>query len=71
MTTNKSTYKAYVQNESGAGEFSGSSFNLAQLKAEVRAKYGAGWIVTIDKIEHDGEDGWFAPVEVAHFTLRK
>jgi hypothetical protein len=68
---NKSTYKAYVQNDSGAGEFAGSSNNLTQLKAEVRAKYGAGWNVTIEKIEHDGNDGQFAPVEVARFTLRK
>lgn len=68
---NKSTYKAYVQNQSGAGEFAGSSNNLTALKAEIRSKYGAGWTVIIEKIEHESGDGWFAPVEIERFTLRK
>lgn len=68
---NKNTYHAFVQNESGAGEAAGSDSNLNRLKADIRARYGKGWTVIIDKVEHDGENGWFAPVEIARFTLRK
>ena len=68
---NKNTYKAWVTDESGAEEFSGSSNNLTALKAEVRSKYGAGGTVIVEKIEHDGIDGWFPGVEIERFTLRK
>lgn len=67
----KVTYRAYVQNESGAGEYAGSDTSLNKLKATVRATYGAGWTVTIDKCEQDSGIMDFAPVEVAKFTLRK
>lgn len=68
---NKATYHAFVQNKSGAWEKAGSDSNLARLKKDVRSRYGKGWMVTIDKVEHDGIDGWFPPVEIARFTLRK
>jgi hypothetical protein len=68
---NKVVYRAYVMNESGAGEFAGSDTNLNNLKADVRSRYGAGWTVTIEKIENDNGIMDFAPVEVAKFTLRK
>jgi hypothetical protein len=71
MKQNKSRYIAYVQNESGAGEKAGEDTNLNNLKAWVRSRYGAGWTVTIDKIENDNGIMDFAPVEVARFTLRK
>jgi hypothetical protein len=68
---NKKVYVAYVQNESGAGERAGDNTNLAALKADIRRRYGAGWTVTIEMIEHDSGIMDFAPVEVAKFTLRK
>ena len=71
MTKNKVAYRAYVQNESGAGEFAGSDTNLNNLKADVRRRYGAGWTVTIEKVENDSGIMDFPPVEVAKFTLRK
>lgn len=71
MKKNKVSYRAYVQNESGAGEFAGSDININNLKADVRRRYGAGWTVTIEKIEQDSGIMDFAPVEVARFTLRK
>ena len=71
MTRTKYTYRASVQNESGAGESAGSSYNLNELKAEVRARYGAGWKVTITRIQHSEGNGWFEPEVVATFTLRK
>lgn len=67
---NPATYHARVQNESGAGEHAGSDSNLTKLKATIRNKYGKGWTVIIDKVEHDGDSGWFPPVEIERFTLR-
>ncbi len=68
---NKNVYTAYVVNESGAGESAGRDTNLTALKASIRRRYGAGWTVVIEKIEADEGGGWFAPVEVERFTLRK
>lgn len=65
------TYRAYVMNEQGAGEFAGSASSLNELKKDVRRRYGPGWTVTIEKYQHDGDDGWFPPVQVAKFKLRK
>lgn len=69
--TNKATYHASVHNAAGAGEGAGSSSNLTQLKKDVRARYGRGWTVVIEKVEHDGDNSWFPPVEVERFTIRK
>ncbi len=71
MSKNKNTYHAFVTNDEGCGESAGSDNNLALLKKSVRERYGKGWTVTIDKVEHDGEGGWFEPEEVARFRLRK
>jgi hypothetical protein len=69
---NRVLYRAYVNNESGAGEQAGEDTNLNNLKAYVRSRYGAGWTVTIEKFESDGDSIMeFPPVEVAKFTLRK
>lgn len=69
MAKNKVSYRAYVQNDQGAGEFAGSGTNLNDLKAEIRSRYGEGWTVTIEKIEQDSGIMDFAPVEVAKFRL--
>jgi hypothetical protein len=66
---NKYVYRAYVQNESGAGERAGSDTNLKNLKKFVRRTYGAGWTVIIEKIENDNGVMDFAPVGVARFTI--
>ena len=71
MKKNKARYIAYVQNESGAGEKAGEDTNLNNLKAFVRRLYGAGWTVTIEKIENDSGIMDIGPFEVAKFTLRK
>ena len=71
MKRNKAVYRAYVVNDQGAGEYAGSETSLNGIKKSVRSRYGAGWIVTVEKIESDEGGGWFAPVEVAKFTLRK
>ncbi len=71
MKTDKTVYRAYVQNESGAGDFAGSDTNLNNLKSSVRSKYGKGWNVTIEKVVSDDGSGWFPPEEVCKFTLRK
>ena len=71
MAKNKVLYRAYVTNDQGCGEFAGSGTSLNALKSHVRATYGGGWKVTIEKIEQDGDGkSEFAPVEVASFTLR-
>ena len=71
MAKNKVLYRAYVTNDQGCGESAGTDTNLNALKANVRANYGGGWKVTIDKHEQDGDGkSEFAPVEVASFTLR-
>lgn len=67
----KTRYIACVTNSQGAGEWAGDDTNLNNLKAFVRRCYGAGWIVTISKIENDNGIMDFPPVEVAKFTLRK
>ena len=37
----------------------------------VRRRYGAGWTVTIERTDADGDgQSWFAPVEVERFTIR-
>ena len=66
----KVTYRASVTNESGAGEAAGRDTNLNKLRANVRSRYGAGWKVTIVKIENDNGIMDFAPVTVAEFTIR-
>lgn len=68
---NKTRYIATVTNDQGAGEKAGEDTNLNNLKAYVRSRYGAGWTVTIVKIEKDNGIMDFAPEEVAKFTLRK
>lgn len=68
---NKKRYIAYVTNEQGTGEKAGEDTNLNKLKAYVRSRYGAGWTVTVEKIENDNGIMDFAPEEVARFTLRK
>ncbi len=68
----KTRYIAYITNEQGEGEKAGEDTNLNNLKAYVRSRYGAGWTVTIEAIKPDGDgQSWFAPEEVAKFTLRK
>lgn len=72
MKKNKAVYRAYVINEQGASTNAGRDTNLNNLKASIRATFGAGWTAVIEKIESDGDGkSWFAPVEVARFTLRK
>jgi len=71
MTKNKVVYTAYVANEQGASSNAGRDTNLKNLKARIRASYGSGWTVVINKIENDNGIMDFAPVEVARFTLRK
>ena len=71
MNKNKCAYRAYVINSQGASDDAGSSHNLTALKKQIRATFGPGWTVVINKIEHDGEGGWFQPEEIERFTLRK
>jgi hypothetical protein len=68
---NKTRYIAYVTNDQGAGEKAGEDTNLNNLKAYVRSRYGAGWTVTIEKIENDNGIMYFASEEIVRFTLRK
>ncbi|HUV15504.1 MAG TPA: hypothetical protein VMW28_02950 [Pelolinea sp.] len=55
-------YTAYVINEQGASDDAGRDTSINNLKARIRATYGAGWTVVISEL--DGE-------EVARFTLRQ
>jgi len=71
MKNDKVRYSASVTNDQGAGERAGDDTNLNRLKATIRSRYGAGWTVTIVKIEHDSGIMCFEPVEVAKFRLRK
>lgn len=71
MKNNQVVYTAYVINDQGASMNAGRDTNLNNLKASIRATFGAGWTAVINKIENDGGIMDFPPVEVARFTLRK
>ncbi len=68
---NKATYRAWVINNGGAScDVRGSFSSKRAAEDAARAQFGSGWKVTVTKIEHDGESGWFAPVVVKTFTIR-
>lgn len=68
---NKSTYRAFAQNDQGASiNVMGSYTSQRSAEDAARAELGSGWKVTITKTEHDGDSGWFGPVPVKTFTIR-
>lgn len=68
---NKSTYYAWVGNEQGASEdVTLRTYSKREMENHIRATYGPGWTAHIFKVEHDGKNSWFPPVEEKTFTLR-
>lgn len=68
----KYTYFAVAHNDSGAStDVEGRTSSLRAIEDAARSQFGKGWQIKVYGIQHDGDNGWFPPVEVKTFRISK